>query len=219
MNAIELLETQQRDVDELFARLERGGDSDERRMLFDDLADLLAIRATLEEQHLYPALKAAAKQRRGDRQLARGLKEQLAIKRKLALAMLTRIDADDFGTRLRELAVEVQRHAHDEHEQLFPRARRLLDGDRLDALGQEMIATMTELQKGHPRRDVPLQAIIAIPLATPYGWIGAQLFPRIARVLALPVELLGVAKMLASSAVGFVRGVPRDLGDKRKRPA
>jgi len=60
MNAIELLETQHRDVDDLFARLEKGSASEKaRQKMFDDLADLLAIHASIEELHFYPAVKAA----------------------------------------------------------------------------------------------------------------------------------------------------------------
>src|SRR5262249_48698545 len=55
MNAIELLETQHRDVDSMLALLETG---DRNQKLFDDLADLLAIHTNIEEQHFYPSVKA-----------------------------------------------------------------------------------------------------------------------------------------------------------------
>lgn len=227
MNAIELLETQHRDVDDLFARLESGAGSDKaRQKLFDDVADLLAIHASIEELHFYPAVKAAAE--RTEETVEHSLEEHVDIKRKLSICMATSLHSDKFADRLRALKDEVQHHVKDEREQLFPQVRRIFDGDQLEALGQEMTSTMAELQKGHPRRDVPLQTIAPMP-STPLptqGALSSRIMPRIGRMLALPLELVGVAKQvgkLAShareAATGFVHGVQRGLGQHKKRQA
>ena len=218
MNAIELLETQPRDVDELFARLEQDGRGHERRKSFDALTDLLAIHASIEELHFYPTVKKAARRQKTEEQLEHSLEEHLGIKRRLALAMVTRIDSRDFGRRLNELKDEVQHHVKEERESLFPTVRSLLDGDQLEALGQEMISTMAELRKGHPRRDVPLQTIARMPLMDPppaQSGLGSPIFPRIGRLVALPTEIFGAAKMIKSAVGGFVHGVQRGLGGKR----
>ena len=223
MDAIELLETQHRDVDALFARLERAAGK-ARAQIFDDLADLLAIHASIEELHFYPAVKTAAT----EDNVERSTEEHLGIKRKLSLCMGTSIDGDKFDERLRALKEEVQQHVGEERAELFPKVRRLFDGDQLEALGQEMTSTMAELQKGHPRRDVPLQTVAPMPsLPLPaQGAIGSRLIPHLGRLLALSLELVGVARQLGKAALrgrqlfaAFRRGVERGLAHRRKREA
>ncbi len=225
MNAIELLETQHRDVDDLFARLESGeGGAKARQKLFDDLADLLAIHASIEELHFYPAAKAA----KAEETVEHSLEEHVGIKRKLSMCMATSVSSNKFAERLRALKEEVQHHVADERSELFPKVERIFDADQLEALGQEMTSTMAELQKGHPRRDVPLQTIAPMP-STPLptqGAISSRVIPRVGRVLAVPLQMIGVAKQLGKFAMhareavgGFVSGVQRGLAKKKKREA
>ncbi len=225
MNAIELLDTQHRDVDDLFARLESGGGTPKaRQKIFDDLADMLAIHASIEELHFYPAVKAA----KTDEKIEHSLDEHLDIKRKLSVCMATSVSSDKFLERLRALKECVQHHVKEEREGLFPKVRRIFDGDQLEALGQEMTSTMAELQKGHPRRDVPLQTMAPMPSAAlpTQGSIGSRVVPHIGRALALPLQMLGVAKQLGrfamqakEAATGFARGVQRGLEKSKKREA
>jgi hemerythrin superfamily protein len=223
MNAIELLETQHRDVDELFARLLGGGGSDKtRQKLFDDLADLLAIHASIEELHFYPAVKAA----KTEENVEHSLEEHVDIKRKLSLCMATNVSGDKFVERLRALMEEVQHHVKEERTELFPKVRRIFDADQLEALGQEMTSTMAELQKGHPRRDVPLQTMAPMP-STPLptqGAISSRVMPHIGRALALPLQMIGVAKQVGKmamkakeAATGFAQGIQRGLARGKKR--
>jgi hemerythrin-like domain-containing protein len=225
MNAIELLETQHRDVDELFARLERGsGGAKARQKLFDDLADLLAIHASIEELHFYPAVKAA----KTEEKIEHSLEEHVDIKRKLSVCMATSVSSNHFLERLAGLKQEVQHHVKEERSDLFPKVRRIFDGDQLEALGQEMTSTMAELQKGHPRRDVPLQTMAPMPSTSlpAQGTISSHLMPHLGRALALPLQMIGVAKQLGKLAIrakdaatGFAQGVQRGLARTRKREA
>ena len=225
MNAIELLETQHRDVDELFAKLLRGGGSDKtRQKVLDDLADMLAIHASIEELHFYPAVKAA----KTEEKVEHSLEEHVDIKRKLSLCMATSVSSDKFAERLTELKEEVQHHVKEERSELFPMVRRILDADQLEAIGQEMTSTMAELQKGHPRRDVPLQTMAPMP-STPLptqGSISSRVMPHLGRALALPLQMVGVAKQLGKmamkakeAATGFASGVQRGLARAKKRHA
>jgi hypothetical protein len=221
MNAIELLETQHRDVDDLFARLERrDGSSDERRKLFDDLADMLATHASIEEMHFYPAVNEAAKAKRTEEILEHSLDEHLDIKRKLAATMMSKIDSEGFMKKLTELKEEVQHHVKEEREELFPKVRRMFSADQLEAIGQEMVSTMAQLQQGNPRRDVPLQTIAPMPLMDSPPVQGSNLashvFPRISRMLALPMQMMGAVQKAKHVAEGFVRGVQRGLKGKKR---
>jgi hemerythrin superfamily protein len=225
MNAIELLETQHRDVDNLFAQLERGeGGEKARQKLFDDLADMLAIHASIEELHFYPAVKAADT----EEEVEHSLEEHVGVKRKLSLCMATRIAGDKFLERLRDLKEEVQHHVEEERNELFPKVQRLLDADQLEAIGQEMTSTMAQLQQGRPRFDVPLQTMAPMPaveLPTQSN-LGSRIVPHVGRLLALPMQMLGVAKQVGKMAAkgkevatGFVQGVQRGLNRGKKREA
>jgi hemerythrin superfamily protein len=217
MNAIELLETQHRDIDDLFAHLRAGGGAKERQRWFDDLADLLAIHASIEELHFYPSVKAL----QTAQILDLSAREHLGIKRKLATLMATRIDGDKFQERLQALEDEVKSHVQEERTELFPMVERLMDPDMLEALGQEMTSTMAELQQGRPRFDVPLQTLAPMPLAElpTQGPLSSRLMPRVSRLLALPLQALGAVRMVRNIGRGFVDGVRRGLARQRRRPA
>src|SRR5207248_8250160 len=60
MNAIELLDQQHDDVENLFKRFDATEDSREKESLFTEIADELAIHTTLEERHFYPAVRSNA---------------------------------------------------------------------------------------------------------------------------------------------------------------
>ena len=217
MNAIDLLETQHRDIDTLFERLRQAKGAD-RQTLFNDVADLLAIHASIEELHFYPSVNEADT----ENILRRFLEEHLGVKRKLAACMIAPIAGKDFVDKLRALATEVDEHVHEERTELFPKVRQMMNGDQLEALGQEMTSTMAQLQEGHPRFDVPLQTLAPMPLTDPLpaqSRIGSQVIPRIGRLLALPLQVLGAAQSLRRMGEGFVRGLRRGLDKSRKRPA
>jgi hemerythrin superfamily protein len=217
MNAIDLLETQHRDIDTLFERLQQAKGVD-RQPLFNDVADLLAIHASIEELHFYPAVNEADT----EKILQRSLAEHLGVKRKLAACMVESIASDEFLAKLRALADDVQHHVHEERTELFPKVLELMNPDQLEALGQEMTSTMAQLQEGHPRFDVPLQTIAPMPLTPPLPAqtrIGSRLIPRIGRLLALPLQVLGALQSVRRAGEGFVRGLRRGLEKQTKRHA
>jgi len=59
MNAIEMLKNQHRQVEELFEQFEDAESPEARRDIFNEIADALAVHATIEEKHFYPTVKQA----------------------------------------------------------------------------------------------------------------------------------------------------------------
>src|SRR3954466_6506700 len=57
MNAIEMLEEQHRDVEDLFEEIEEA-EGAEKQEVFAEIADQLVIHSAIEEKHFYPAVKA-----------------------------------------------------------------------------------------------------------------------------------------------------------------
>jgi len=158
MNAIELLKSQHREVEELFSKCEKARDEKVKQRTFDTIADKLAVHAAIEEHHFYPAVKA----KRTEDILLESLEEHLAVKR--VLADLLEIDAGDetFDAKLKVLKEQVSHHVEEEETDLFPKVAKLLDKETLDALAQEMTAEQTELEaEGDPRNSVPSQTEVA----------------------------------------------------------
>lgn len=150
MDAIEMLEEQHADVEDLFDEL-ASADASEKQDLFDELADTLVVHAAIEERHFYPAVKA----QRTDDILLESLEEHLTIKR--LLADLIQLDPRNemFEPKLRVLKEQVQLHVSEEEDVLFPQVRKLLDRKQLVALAEDMSVTQENLlDAGDPRQQV-----------------------------------------------------------------
>jgi len=161
MSAIDLLESQHREVEKLFSQAEKAKDKDQKTRLFEEIADKLAVHAAIEEHHFYPAVRA----KRTEDILLESLEEHLTIKR--TLADLLKIDAEDetFEAKMKVLKEEVEHHVEEEESELFPKVKKLLSADELDALEQEMVAEQQELEEaGEPRSAIPGETGEAAPL-------------------------------------------------------
>jgi hemerythrin superfamily protein len=153
ISALELLTTQHDKVEALISRLE--GDSlssDAKTAVFFELADNLAAHATIEETLFYPSVRA----KQTEELVLEATEEHLQMKRMLADMLHTPVDDPRFLAKLVVLKEEVRHHAHDEEEdKLFPKVRRLLSRDELEALGGEMLSMFETLMAHEPRRNVP----------------------------------------------------------------
>jgi hemerythrin superfamily protein len=152
MNAIDLLESQHREVEDLFARIEKAANNETKEQAFIELADSLAVHTSIEEHHFYPAVKESET----EELLVESVEEHLEIKRKLSALLDTEIEDETFDAKLDALRDIVERHVEEEEEDLFPRVMNLFDEDQLEAIGQAMSAEQAELEeKGSPRNSVP----------------------------------------------------------------
>jgi len=152
VTAIGLLEGQHREVEALFAKLEDASGSEQKRKLFTEIADKLAVHATIEERHFYPAVKA----KRTEDILLESLEEHLGIKRVLADLLVTAVGDDTFDAKVKVLKEQVEHHVGEEEDDLFPKVKKLMDEESLIAIAQQMTATQEELlAQGAPRKAVP----------------------------------------------------------------
>lgn len=152
MNAIKLLKRQHREVDALFKQMDKARSTGQRQRIFEQIADALAVHATIEERHFYPSVKKKAT----EEILLQSLEEHLAMKR--VIADLLECDAADetFEAKLKVLEDEVDHHVEEEEHELFPKVEKLFDDDALEAIGEEMESTKDELMaEGSPREAVP----------------------------------------------------------------
>lgn len=161
MNAIELLETQHREVEKLFAAIEAAGDPQRKEQLFLELADALAIHAKIEEQIFYPESKDA----RTEDMLREAVEEHLSVKR--LIADILEIEGTDpsFDAKCKVLKEQVQHHVEEEEGELFKAVEKLFDSERLEELGEQMEAMAAESLEGEPRMEIPQQTDAPAPLA------------------------------------------------------
>ena len=161
VNAVDMLESQHREVEELFAKLDKSDRAERKQKLFMEIADKLAVHASIEEQVFYPAVKA----RRTEDILLESLEEHLGIKR--VLADLIDIDATDetFDAKAKVLKEQVEHHVGEEEDDLFPKVKKIFDQETLIAIAQEMTSLQeTLLENGTPRLAVLAQTDEAAPL-------------------------------------------------------
>ena len=160
MNAIELLKNQHEEAKALFKKIESAGD-EEKQELFERLADALAVHATIEEKHFYPATKNA----RTEELLQEAVEEHLAVKRLIADLLEMTPEDPQFDAKIAVLKENVEHHVEEEESELFPKVRKMLDMDELEDLGVVMEDMAEDLKaSGAPRDAVPMETGSAAPL-------------------------------------------------------
>jgi hemerythrin superfamily protein len=154
MNAIDLLTSQHRKVQQLFAQIATTDSVERKLSLFETLADNLAIHVAIEEHQFYPMVKA----NRTEGILLSSLEEHLGMKRVLADLLKVEVEDTTFAPKLKVLNEIVEHHVEEEERDLFPKVTSLLGQAKLETLGQEMVVEASELdQAGAPRMNIPTE--------------------------------------------------------------
>lgn len=161
MNAVELLIDQHRQIESRMREWMSSDDAARRAVLFAEVGDHLTVHMASEERVFYPAVKAA----RTEDVLLESLEEHLSLKRLLADLVALDVGDKTFEPKFEVLKEQTEHHHREEEDDLFPKVRRMLDGARLDALGDEMLALQKSLRRaGDPREAVAEQTDRAAPL-------------------------------------------------------
>ena len=161
MNAIELLESQHREVEKLFARIDKATKKRDKDELFAQLADDLAMHATIEEHQFYPAVRA----KRTEDILLESLEEHVGIKRVLADLLTITADDETFDAKIKVLKEQVEHHVKEEETDLFPKSKKVLDAKEMAALGAALEEEKNRIEKrGKPRKGIPAETAHAAPL-------------------------------------------------------
>ncbi len=147
-DALELLESQHRMVEDLFDRLSEVKPRDPQlQRLLAEVGDALAIHATLEEQIFYPAVD----RKQTEPFLEQAVQDHLEVKRVLA-TILEGADSRDVAQEIEELAGLTEEHVIEEEMELFPMVRKLFDAGELRELSERMVQLEAQLRdEGDPR--------------------------------------------------------------------
>jgi hemerythrin superfamily protein len=161
MNAIKMLKQQHRQVEKLFKGFEDAKSAAARRKAFEEIADALAVHATIEERHFYPGVK---KEETEDL-LLEAVEEHLEVKRVIADLLAMKPGDENFDAKVKVLQENVDHHVEEEETDLFPKVEKLLDEEALEAIGEAMQETQDELiSEGNPRDAIPGETDAAAPI-------------------------------------------------------
>ncbi|HVI58950.1 MAG TPA: hemerythrin domain-containing protein [Luteimonas sp.] len=148
MDAIALLKQDHKAVraklEELAATTNRAAKT--RTELLRKIAAELKAHTTIEEEIFYPAFKTAGEKADDDKMYFEALEEHRAAEDLVLPDLLkTEVGSDQFGGRAKVLKELIDHHAKEEEEEMFPRARKLMDAAQLRELGERMAARKAEL--------------------------------------------------------------------------
>lgn len=152
MDAIKLLtkdhDTVKRLLEELVATTQRA--SKKRTQLSEQIKRELEIHTMIEEEIFYPAFRTAGENKDDARQFFEALEEHHAVGDLVVPDLIsTPVESEKFSGRAKVLKELVEHHIKEEEGEMFKRARKLMDKQQLETLGEQL----------HERKEELLHAI------------------------------------------------------------
>lgn len=150
MDAIQLLLEDHTKVRELFAQLTETTNRAEKKrtQLLEQLQMELEVHTTIEEEIFYPAFREAGKKDESEMYFEAIEEHRAAGELVLPDLLKTEVTSDQFSGRAKVLKELVEHHAREEEKEMFPVARKILDKQQLQELGELMMARKQELMSG-----------------------------------------------------------------------
>jgi len=125
--ATELIQSEHREVEQLFARFAETGDRD----VAMEVCDLLERHTEMEEQVAYPALREVDEELYADAQQEHDEADQL-------IQQIRAAEGDELAALVEQLRADVEHHVSDEEQECLPKMVEVCGTERMDRLGQEM---------------------------------------------------------------------------------
>lgn len=147
-DAVDLLLAQHARIEELFRQVLAAA-GEERRDRFQELARLLSVHETAEEEVVHPLARATIDA--GDDVVDARLSEEHDAKELLADLIERGVEAPDFADRLRTLRAEVLQHAKREERYEFYRLRDKVD----EATAKRLLKAVRAAEAFAPTRPHP----------------------------------------------------------------
>ena len=147
-SATTMLKAEHDEVRQLFKEFEGSSENarSSRKRIADEVSKKLDVHAQLEEKIFYPACEKLQDEQ-ARKMVGESFEEHLIVKR--LIAELAPLDASDekFESKFTVLKENVEHHADEEEDELFPAAKKLFDDEKLDELGRRMAEMKAELQR------------------------------------------------------------------------
>jgi hypothetical protein len=152
-DAIALLKSDHRTVEELFKKYENAGGSERKQKLAEEICLEISVHAQIEEEIFYPACEGKV----DEDLLKESYVEHDAAKLLIAEIMADAPKNDDFyDAKVKVLQEEIEHHVEEEEkrlEGLFAQARKA--GLDMDQLGDELAARKQELTDEFKATGIP----------------------------------------------------------------
>ncbi|HVF13686.1 MAG TPA: hemerythrin domain-containing protein [Acidimicrobiales bacterium] len=150
-DAIELLTSDHRAVDQLFAQIGSQPEGVQKDDLVKLLTRDLSVHAAIEEQILYPVMRRSLSD--GDAKVEEAIQEHQSVKE--TLAEIERLGSSPQRDQpLQTLMNNVRHHVEEEENEVFPELRGALSSDELQAMGTALAAAK-KLAPTHPHPNAP----------------------------------------------------------------
>lgn len=147
-DALELIRSDHREVDELFAKaLGDKTPSAQRRRAIAQIVEALTVHARMEEVIFYPALRKAGGAKERDSVLE-AAEEHGLVKDLIAKIERSQGRDETLTAKVTVLKELVHHHVQEEESEIFDEARRVLGKERLEKLGAEMQRFKERAQRG-----------------------------------------------------------------------
>lgn len=141
-DALEVLERQHREVEELLSLFDQASSDDEAHEVAGTLCDKLTVHTAIEEEIFYPAARDEAT----NDLILNSVEEHLSVKRIIADVQGLESEDERLRPKVNVLKEQVLRHVEQEERELFPMVMKDMDGDERRALGQHMQDREAELE-------------------------------------------------------------------------
>jgi hemerythrin-like domain-containing protein len=149
-NAIALLKEDHERVRKLLGELEETTDRAEgkREKLLKTIEEELTIHTKIEEDVFYPAFFDAAKTSEDKELYYESMEEHHVVDLVMPEVKGTDTSTNEFAAKAKVLKDLVEHHAEEEESEMFPRARKLMDRERLMELGEELARAKESARAG-----------------------------------------------------------------------
>jgi hemerythrin superfamily protein len=136
MDALELLKKDHQKVKELFQQGQQTEDKKQQKQIFKDIKAELETHARIEETIFYPAMQEHDELKD---MVLESLEEHKQLKTVLRELGKLSASSERFKPKFKVLMDDVKHHAEEEEEgKMFPKIRKLIKGDELAQLGEEL---------------------------------------------------------------------------------
>jgi hemerythrin superfamily protein len=116
-----------------------------REELLSQIAEELTIHTTIEEEIFYPSYRDAVAKKEDRKLYQEALEEHHVVDLVMPEIEDTDPGSEVFSAKAKVLKEIVEHHAEEEEKEMFPRARKVMDAEELQELGQRMEARKAEL--------------------------------------------------------------------------
>lgn len=144
MNAVELLKTDHRKVQEFFDQVKATENEKQHKQLYKKIKTELETHTYIEEKVLYPALK---KREQFKDMVLEALEEHLQVKTLIRNMDRLAEGNERFDAKLKVLIDNVEHHVEEEEEELFPKVESEFSETELEELGLQLEAAKKEFNK------------------------------------------------------------------------